>query len=65
MPLYSEYHREERGELITIRIPIPTDDQCSGNGCWHRTRYNYPSGLITDSTARAADIEGNPVSLVE
>jgi len=53
------------GHLITIRIPIPDTYTCSGDTCWYRIRYNYPSGNITDSTTWAAYIEGNPVSLIE
>jgi hypothetical protein len=53
------------GHLITIRIAIPQDYTCSGDSCWYRIRYNYPSGQITDSTTWAAHIEGNPIHLVE
>lgn len=53
------------GELITITIPIPDDYTCTGDTCWYRIRYNYPTGQITDSTTWAAYIAGNPISLIE
>ena len=52
------------GHLVTMVVPIPQDYTCSGDTCWFKIKYTYPTGEVHDSTTWAAYIEGNPIRLV-
>jgi hypothetical protein len=49
--------------LVTIRVSLPSDYTCAAD-CWWKIHYNYP-GTTSDTTTWSAQIEGNPVRLVE
>jgi Flp pilus assembly protein TadG len=58
-----------QGKWQTISVPIPSGYTCndsSATGCWIKLRYAYGSGAQpSDTTSWTANIEGDPVRLVE
>ncbi len=57
------------GKKQTISVVIPDGYSCADlvtTACWVRLEYNYGSGAVpTDTTSWVANIEGDPVRLVE
>jgi len=57
------------GRSQQIRVPIPSTYECdttSPGGCWFRVGVNFGGGSsVNDSTTWTAQIEGEPVRLIE
>jgi hypothetical protein len=55
------------GQLMTVDVPLPTDYHCdvaSPRGCWARVKVSFP-GKVYDFTTWSAQVNGNPVRLIE
>jgi Flp pilus assembly protein TadG len=57
------------GQWITYRVPIPDNYTCNFNdplGCWTRVNFQFPNlTSVQDTTTWSAQIQGDPVRLVE
>jgi Flp pilus assembly protein TadG len=57
------------GQWITYRVPIPDNYTCNFNdplGCWARVNFQFPNlTSVQDTTTWSAQIQGDPVRLVE
>ena len=58
-----------QGKWQTISVPIPSNYTCNDSlatGCWVKLKYAYGAGnQPNDTTSWSANIEGDPVRLVE
>ncbi len=57
------------GQWITYRVPIPDSYTCNfndPNGCWVKVNFQFPQlSSVQDTTTWSAQIQGDPVRLVE
>jgi Flp pilus assembly protein TadG len=56
-------------EWVTYRVPIPANYTCNykdPTGCWTRVNFNFPNlTSVQDTTTWTAQIQGDPVRLIE
>ena len=55
------------GKWQYVNVPIPANYTCTvaqAGGCWFTVRFNFPSGVPTDTTTWTAKIDGDPVRLI-
>ena len=56
------------GKWQYVNVPIPANYTCTvaqAGGCWFTVRFNFPSGVPTDTTTWTAKIDGDPVRLIQ
>jgi Flp pilus assembly protein TadG len=56
------------GKWQYVNVPIPATYTCTfsdAGGCWFTVRFNFPSGVPTDTTTWTAKIDGDPVRLIQ
>jgi hypothetical protein len=56
--------REHNNEWLEYRFDIPASYTCSGDACWTYVEDDFP-GVPHDRTTRSAQINGQPIHLVE
>ena len=66
---HQRQHATYNGQWVQMRIPIPDNYTCNYSdpmGCWTRVNFDFPSQTsVTDTTTWSANIEGDPVRLIE
>ena len=54
---------------MTYRVPIPANYTCNyqdPTGCWTRVNFSFPTlTSVQDTTTWTAQIQGDPVRLIE
>ncbi len=57
------------GQWVTYKIPIPSNYTCNYNdplGCWTKINFSFPNlTSVQDTTTWSAQIQGDPVRLIE
>ena len=57
------------GQWVTYRVPIPANYTCNyqdPTGCWTRVNFSFPNlTSVQDTTTWTAQIQGDPVRLIE
>ena len=57
------------GQWVTYKVPIPSNYTCNYNdplGCWTKINFQFPNlTSVQDTTTWSAQIQGDPVRLIE
>jgi hypothetical protein len=57
------------GQWVTYKVPIPSNYTCNytdPTGCWTRINFSFPNlTSVQDTTTWSAQIQGDPVRLIE